>query len=69
MARRMTYSEQAVMRVLREHPTRAVSYDHIAAAAEIDTRTAQRSIARLQQRQKLQIERGRGCRPNQYLLM
>lgn len=69
MARRMTYSEQAIMRVLREHPTRAISYDRIAAAADIDTRTAIRSIFRLQQRQVLQIiERGSGCRPHRYLL-
>jgi hypothetical protein len=69
MGRRMSYADREIMRVLRDHPTRSISYDRMAAAADVDTRTAIRSVARLESRQLICVRRGRGCRPNSYLLM
>ncbi|NCC30529.1 MAG: HTH domain-containing protein [Chloroflexia bacterium] len=69
MMQRVRYADIQVYALLKEHPTRIISYDSISAELDIDRRTVVTAIRRLVHHGFVNIkERGCGACPNQYSL-
>jgi hypothetical protein len=67
---RLAFSEQELLRLLRLHPTRQISYDDLAAqcCGNLDRRTLITAMKRLERKYLVVIVRSRGPVPNRYLL-
>ena len=59
---------QRISEYLSQHPSGQISYDNIAAALDIDSRTVIRLICVMRQHGVVSVEPGRGCIPNRYHL-
>lgn len=67
--RRISCAELAIVALLREHPTKQISYDELSARINADRVTCINAVARLRTRGTLTVvETGRGGRANQYAL-
>lgn len=66
---RLTFSQRRVLEILRNHQELPISYDRLAAMADIDRRTAISVIATLEHRRYLAVNHGRGCKANSYLVI
>lgn len=67
MPHRYIHAEVEILRLLRSHPTRCLSYDSMAAViTTLDRRSLITAMKRLEQKRKVVIHRGKGSQPNQY---
>lgn len=67
--RHWSYAELQILDLLREHPTRRLSYDAMAAILDIDRRILISAMARLQHHHLVRVaQHGRGNQPNCYEL-
>lgn len=70
MTRRRSRAELAILGILRSHPTGRLSYDRMAAIADLDRRTMITAMARLQCAGLVAITcPGRGCQAHTYKLL
>jgi len=69
MPHRYIHAEREILRLLRSHPTRCLSYDSMAASiTTLDRRSLITAMKRLERKQQVVILRGKGSTPNQYEL-
>lgn len=69
MMQRVRQADILVYALLKEHPTKRISYDNISAKLDIDRRTVVTAIKRLVHHGFVAIEeRGCGACPHQYSL-
>lgn len=65
--RRTSHVERCLLIELQRNPQQ--SYESLAAATGADRSTVIICVKRLLNRQRLQVERGRGSEPNRYVLL
>ena len=67
MSRDLTFTQQNVLNLLRQHPT--ISYCDIAAELDLDRVVAIVAVRGLEVKQRITRQQGRGRNPNRYSIL